>query len=88
MNNKGDKGSPYLNSLEAAKKPLGDPLTRTENLAEYIHILTQAIHLSPKPKPFKELMRKSQSTLSKAFSKSNLSIRPGLLEVCSKCNVS
>jgi len=36
-NSKGDKGSPCCNPLDAEKKSVGDPLTKTAKDAEDIH---------------------------------------------------
>ena len=76
MNKSGERGSPYLKPFEAPKKPLGESFTNTKNLAELIHILIQLTHLISHPNPIKALIRKSQLTLSNAFSKSNFNIRP------------
>ena len=46
---KGERGSPYLNPLMALTQPLAFPLTRTTQLVEDKHPLTQDLHFMLTP---------------------------------------
>ena len=81
INNNGEKESPYLSPFVAPKKHLRDSLIKIENLANVTHILIQSIYFSPHLNPLSVFKRKLQSTLSKAFSKSNFSISLWICDV-------
>lgn len=85
---KGDKGSPCLIPREEEKKPQGELLINTKNLAvdtqEWVHL----IHLVQKPNFLKTAKRKSQFTLWYAFIISNFNNMVGIFWVLMECRTS
>lgn len=76
MNNIGDRGHPCFKPLLILKDDPSQPLTKHEAYKDSRHILIHLIHFGLKLLAAKVLSRKSQSKLSKAFSKSSLNTTP------------
>src|ERR1043165_3055725 len=79
-NSRGDKGSPCLTPLLHLNCFPGIPLRRTEDDPVASSSETQSLHFSLKPLNFKIWRIASCSMESKAFSKSILRIKRGLLD--------
>lgn len=84
LKSKGDKGSPWRNPFSIWKKSVGDPLTKTANVAVEIQLCIQVIHLEPNPKSAKVFNRKVQSTLSYAFANQHYCATVGFLQINEK----
>jgi hypothetical protein len=78
---RGDSGSPCLTPLLQWKSFPGKPLSRIEDVPELKIWEIQVHHLSRKPLACKTFSMDLCSTMSKAFSKSNLRMTISLLEV-------
>lgn len=74
-NKKGDKGSPSLSPCLHLKKGPNSPLKEMQDLLPLSMSNIQLMNRDPKPLAESTSKRKSQFTLSKAFSKSNFSRR-------------
>jgi hypothetical protein len=79
-NKRGEKGSPCLTPLLQWKVLPGTPLRRTEEVPEPRMSLIQLTHLEPKPLLYKISIIAWCSSLSKAFSKSNLRMTISFLD--------
>ena len=58
MNNNGERGSLCHNAFKELKYSLGEEFTSIENLGEMMQFVIQLIHLSSKPRPTRQLIRK------------------------------
>ena len=85
---RGERGSPCLAPLLQWTVLPGTPFRSTEEVPEERISLIHYIHLAPKPFAVKIWMIASCSTLSNAFSKSNLSIIRFLLDLWQRCKYS
>lgn len=79
LNKEGESGSPCLNPLSSLNSSVGAPFTSIEAFIDENNDLSQKIHLSQNPIPDRASNKKSQSTESNVFSKSNFSINPFIL---------
>lgn len=76
MNKRGEIGSPYRNPLSMLNSFEGLPFISTDCLVEETIEWIQDLHFIRKPMCWRVPRRNTQLTVSKAFSKSSLSIRP------------
>src|ERR1044072_1143177 len=77
---KGANGSPCLSPLSGMNSSQGLPFTNTEIEADLMQPAIQVTHLLQKFKRDNMYSKKSQSTVSYAFSKSTLNTTVGFLE--------
>lgn len=78
LNRKGDKRSPCLNPFWKENSSVGEPFTNTEALIVEKRLIIYNIHFHWKPMTSNTSNKNSQSTESKAFSKSNLRTIPSI----------